>query len=246
MLLGGLGRNAPAAIGGGPTWNSLVAALPGLWGWWKLDETAGAAVTATDSSGNARHGAYTSAGTQAAGLFSGSSQCQATIGSRIDVPDFTTTAVMKFAVGTCIKTTHSAGAEQQVFSADGSGHRVFQFYKSTSTHALGVTIITPSVVGIVGTTAINDGNPHFVMFVWDETLAAANGRMKIYVDGALDVQSTTAITLSASLSANLSIGSRSGGSNNGTWAGSLDEGIFCKDSVPSAAQIASLWAARNS
>lgn len=238
MMAGG---GAPAPV----TWNDHVLALPGLWGWWKLDETAGAAVTATDSSGNGRHGTYTAAGTQAAGLFSGSSQCQATIGGRINVPDFTTTGAMKFAVGACIKTTHALGAEQQIFSADGGGHRVFQFNKNTTHHALGVTLILPSVVSIVGTTPINDDDPHWAVFVWDETLAAADGRIKIYLDGALEAQSTTAVTLTASMLANLSIGTRNGDVSSGQWAGSLDEGIFCKDQAPTAAQIAAAWAARN-
>lgn len=231
--------------GGSVTWDEHVAALPGLWGWWKLDEVASAGVVASDSSGNGRHGTYTSAGTQAAGLFAGSSQCQASIGGRIDVPDFTTTATMKFAVGALIKTTHAAGTEQQIFSADGGANRVFQFFMSTGTKTLGATFISPAVSGITGLTPINDGNPHLAVLTWDETLPAADGRMKLYLDGVLDVKSTSAVTLTPSMGANLSIGSRNGAANTGLWAGALDEAFFCKDAAPSAADIAALWAARN-
>lgn len=236
MMAGGAG--APV------TWNDHVLALPNLWGWWKLDETAGAAVTATDSSGNGRNGSYTAAGTQAAGLFSGSSQCQATLGNRIDVPDWAVPGVPKFTVGAIIKTTHSAGAEQQIFSGDGSGARVFQFYKNTTTHALGVTFINPGVVSLTGATAINDGNPHLAIFTYDESLSAAAGRIKIYLDGSLNVASTDNISLTSSVTANLGIGARNGGLITGLWAGSLDEAFFCNGAI-SSTDVAALWAARN-
>lgn len=226
------------------TWNGTVAALPNLWGWWKLDETAGAAVTATDSSGNGRHGSYTAAGTQAAGLFSGSSQCQATLGNRIDVPDWTVPSTPSFTVGAMIKTTHNSAVEQQIFSGDGSGARVFQFNKNTSTHAIQAVFINPDVVGLTGATAINDGNPHLVIFTYDESLAAAAGRMKLYLDGTLDAQSSTSVSLTSSVTANLGIGARNGGLSTGLWAGSLDEAFFC-DGAISSTDVAALWAARN-
>lgn len=227
------------------TWNSVIASLPGLWGHWKLDETAGAAVVAADSSGNGRDGNYTASGTQAAGLIGGSVTSQATIGGRIDVPNWTTPSTPKFTIGAVVKTTHAAGSEQQIFSADISGNRVFQFYKNITTNALGVTILTPSIVAITAATAINNGNPRLVIAVYDESLSAAAGRIKIYLDGVQDGQSTTAITLSAGVSANLGIGARSGAANSGLWAGAIDEGFFCNDAI-SAAQVSALWAARNS
>lgn len=236
MMAGGAG--APV------TWNAAVLALPNLWGWWKLDETAGAAVTATDSSGNGRHGTYNAAGTQAAGLFSGSSQCQATLGNRVSVPVWAVPGVPKFTVGAVIKTTHSSGTEQQIFSGDGSGARVFQFYKNSTTHALGVTFINPGVVVLTGATAVNDGSPHLAIFTYDESLSAAAGRMKLYLDGALDAQSSTSVSLTSSVTANLGIGARNGGLSTGLWAGSLDDAFFCNGAI-SSTDVAALWAARN-
>lgn len=226
------------------TWNDHILALPNLWGWWKLDETAGAAVTATDSSGNGRHGSYTAAGTQAAGLFSGSATSQTTIGGRIDVPDWTLPTTPKFTVGAVIKTTHNTAVEQQIFSGDGSGARVFQFYKNMTTHAIGVTFINPGVYALTGATAINNGASRLVIVTYDETLSAAAGRLKIYVDGSQDAASSTNISLTGSVTANLGIGARNGGINTGVWAGAIDEAFFCDDAI-SAAEVSALWAARN-
>lgn len=237
--------NSGIGGGGSPvTWNDHVLALPNLWGWWKLDETAGAAVTATDSSGNGRHGTYNAAGTQAAGLFSGSSQCQATLGNRVSVPNWSVPTNAKFTVAAVIKTTHASGTEQQIFSADGgAGGRIFQFCKNLGTNVLSTVLIYPSVVSLNGTTAINDGNPHLAIFVYDESLAAAAGRMKLYLDGTLNAQSTTAITLSAG-TADLGIGARRGSDNTGLWAGAIDEAFFCNGAI-SSTDVAALWAARN-
>lgn len=244
-MIPGIVAGGASAAASPVTWNSLVAALPSLWGWWKLDETAGAAVTATDASGNARHGTYNASGTRGAGLFSGSTYSQTSLGSRVDVPDWTVASTPKFTVGAMIKTTHSAAAEQQIFSGDGGGgSRVFQFNKDTSTHALGATFISPSVVTLVGATAVNDGNAHLAMFVYDESLPAASGRMKLYLDGSLDAQSTTSITLTSGVVANLAIGARNG-LGTGTWSGAIDEAFFCTAAL-SSTQIADLWAARNS
>lgn len=226
------------------TWNDQILALPNLWGWWKLDETAGASVTATDSSGNGRHGTYSAAGSQGGGLFTGSTAAQTSLGGRIDGPNYSIPAGSAFTVGALISTTHSTSAEQQILSGDGgSGQRVFQFRKNTSTHAMEIVFIYPSVVAFSGATAINDGNPHLAMFVYDESLSAGDGRVKLYLDGALDAQSTTAVTLSSG-TADLGIGSRTGSNNNGLWAGALDEGFFCTGAL-SSTEVADLWAARN-
>lgn len=68
-------RFGPSTSGGGgfpSTWNAAMAALPGLWGWWKLDETATISGAAADSSGNGRNGTYGAAGTRGTGLISAS------------------------------------------------------------------------------------------------------------------------------------------------------------------------------
>ena len=225
-------------------WNAAVAALPNLWGWWKLDETASNGVTAADSSGNGRNGTYKGSGTRAAGLFSGSTYSQSSLSAGIALPNFTTQATPKFTVGCVIKTTNSGSGEQQFFSGDGgSGSRVFQF-KNVSGVAVLVTI-TPSVTVTSGSAIINDGSPHLVIAVFDQSLSAADGRVKIYVDGSLDVKSTTSITITSSLVANLGIACRNGTySTTGLFSGSVDEAFFC-DGALSASDISTIWAARS-
>lgn len=226
-------------------WGTAVMALPSLWGWWKLDETAGAAVVASDSSGSGRHGTYTAAGTQGAGLFSGSTASQTTLGGQVTLPSYTTPTTPQFTVGVMLKTTHALGAEQQILSADGGGNRIYQFYKDVSTHRLAFTTIFPSVTTTKGATAINTGTSRLAIVVFDQTLAAASGRVKLYLDGVLDAQSTTAITISASQTNQFGIGGRSGTVSSGLWLGSVDEAFICNGPI-SSVDVAALWAARNS
>lgn len=226
------------------TWNSTVSALSGLWGWWKLDETAGAAVSAPDSSGNGRDGTYNAAGTQTTGLFSGSSASQLTLGGRVTLPSYTTPTTPQFSIGAFIRTT-TVGTEQQILSADqGSGNRIWQFNKNATTNALSFVTITPSVTTTTGATAINDGNPHLAVVVFDQSLSAGSSRVKLYLDGVLDGSSSTAITISASLTNQLGIGSRSGTLGTGLWSGAIDECFFCTSPL-SSTDVANLWAARN-
>lgn len=230
------------AFGGAPaaSWNVTVAALAGLWGWWKLDETAGAAVSAPDSSGNGRNGTYNASGTQTSGLFSGSSASQATLGSRITIPAFTIPATPQFTLGAFIRTTAGA-TEQQVIGADGGK---FQWRKNTSTGAMEFITIVPSVTTTTAATTIADGNSHLVMLVFDQTLAAGSGRVKLYRDGVLDGSSSTAITIAAGSATSTALGARSNANNNGLWTGALDECFICNAALTST-DVANLWAARN-
>lgn len=219
-------------------WNASVLALPGLWGWWKLDETAGAAVSAVDSSGNGRHGTYTAAGTQTSGLFAGSSVAQATLGGRITVPAFNIPATPQFTLGAFIRTTAGA-TEQQVIGADGGR---FQWRKNTSTGAMEFITIVPSVTTTTAATSIADGNPHLVMLVFDQTLAAGSGRVKLYRDGVLDGSSSTAITITSGAASSTALGARSNANNNGLWTGAIDECFICTSAL-SSTDVANLWAA---
>ena len=234
-----LRRVMMAGTSSATTWNSLVAALPGLWGWWKLDDTPGVGATASDSSGNARHGTYTAAGTRGAALFSGSAYAQTSIGGRISLPNYTPPATPKFTIGAWIKTTTGA-SEQQIVGSHGA---IFQFRKSTANNALEFVTIAPSVTTTTAATAINDGNPHFAVMVFDQTLAAGSGRIKLYLDGVQDGASTTAITISSTSSAT-AIAARTSANNNGLWAGAMDEVFIVQDAL-SSTTIADLWAARN-
>lgn len=241
LLAHGAGSGPPA------TWNLAMAGiLP--WGWWKLDETAGAAVSAPDSSGNGRNGTYTAAGSQTTGLFAGSTAAQLTLGGRVSLPSYTTPATPAFTVGAVVRTSHVVNAERQILSADtgSAGGRIFQFRKDQGTGArcAQAVLITPSTVVVTGTVPINDGNSHLVIFVFDQSLAAGSGRMKVYVDGVLDAQSNTAVTVTSALTCALGIGSRYGGANLGLWTESMDEGFFL-DRAISSTEVANLWAARN-
>jgi hypothetical protein len=228
------------------TWNAAVAATS-PWGWWKLDEVAGAAVNAPDSSGNGRNGTYTASGGQTTGIFAGSTTSQTTLGGRVTLPSYTTPTTPAFSVCAFILTSHAVNAEKQICSADNtSGGRIFQFRKrqATGNNQVEALIINPSVVTLTGSAIINDGNPHFVAFVFDQSLAAASGRMKLYVDGVLDAQSNTSVTITAGLSCPIGIGARYGGTNTGLWTDGIDETIF-HDRALSSTEIANLWAARN-
>lgn len=242
----GLAVARPVASAPASTWNEAVAALPNLWGWWKLDETAGNGVTAEDASGNERDGTYTAAGTHgSSGLFAGSAASQTTLGGRIILPTYPTAAVPAFTLLAMVQAT-SSGSEEQIISADnGSGYRAWQFRKrSASSNRLEFVTISPSVTTTTGATTFNDGDPHLAAVVFDQSLAAGDGRVKLYLDGALDGQSTTAITITGSGSAPVGIGTRGANSINGLWGGAMDEAIIV-DGALSAAQIAALWAVRN-
>lgn len=229
----------------GPTWNSRVAALPALWGWWKLDETAAAALTAPDSSGNGRNGTYTAAGTQSAGLYAGSTVAQNTIGGRVSIPTFTIPNPQKFTLAAFVRANSTP--VQSIIGADFNtgGSRIWQFRRASPSGFVQFVTITPATTTTSGATSINDGNPHFVVAVFDQTLAAASGRVKIYVDGALDGQSTTAITITAGLSRVPAIGARSDMDNSDLWTGAIDECFICEDAITST-DVANLWASRNS
>lgn len=231
LLLNG---GAPPLTG----WNAAVMALPSLWGWWKLDEVAGVSVSAVDASGNLRNATYTAAGTQTSGLFTGSAAAQATIGGRIQVPAYTLAATPRFTLGCFLRTTAGA-AEQQIFSSS----TVWQFRKNTSTNQLEFITVSPSVTTTTASTAINDGNPHLAIMVFDQALAAGSGRVKMYLDGSLNGSSSTALTLSSG-SSSPGIGARSATVGTGLWTGAIDECFLC-DTAISSTDVSNLWAARN-
>lgn len=231
--------------GSDSSWNAVVAALPDLWGWWRLDETAATSASAADSSGNSRHGVYTGSGTQSSGLFAGSTTAQNTVGSRISLPSFPIVTNPSFTLGAFIRTT-AGDIEQQILSADENvnGIRMFQFRKSSSAHSIEFVTIVPSVTVTTGSTAINDGQPHLVIATFDQSLDAADGRVKLFVDGVLDGQSSTSITISSNAGTYPALGSRNNARNAGLWSGALDEGFICASAI-TASKVAELWNARN-
>lgn len=238
----GSGGSAP-----GNTWNDAVAGLPNLWGWWKLDEVAANGVTAVDSSGNGRNGTYTASGTHgASGIFAGSAASQTTIGGRINVPTYPVAATPVFTLIAAVQTTLTEAVAHIMSADNGSGYRAWQFRKQSATgNRIEFLTISPSVTTTTGATALNDGNPHLAVVVFDQTVSAADGRVKIYLDGSLDGQSTTAITITGSGSAPVAIGTRGNASTSQKWDAAIDECIIL-DGALSASDVANLWAVRNS
>lgn len=224
-------------------WNTEMAALPGLWAWWKLDEVASVSGSAADASGNGRAGTYTAVGTHGAtGLFAGSSASQTTLGGRVNLPVFPLAASPIFSVGAVV-ISDAVASLQSVLSADrATAPRAWQFRKNT-THGMEFVAVNTGTV-LASPTSINDGQPHLVIAVYDQTLAAGSGRIKIYLDGSLSASSTVASVVNGSISAQPAIGSRGSAAANEPWGGAMDE-CFLVDGALTSGQISALWATRN-
>lgn len=231
-------RQSGAASG----YAATVLSIPGLWGYWKLDESSplsGSSVA--DASPNSRNGSYQGTWPNASPLFTGSILAK-DAGLRISLPDYTVAASPKFSLCGFISTLATGSTTRAIMSADnGSTNRRWQFRMMNG--RLQFVFIQPSTVTIQSVALVNDGGPHFVAVVYDESLSAGSGRLKIYIDGALDTASTTSVTMTPGI-ANVAIGSRSSVTNADPWVGQFDD-MFIVDGAISAAQVSSLWAARN-
>jgi len=230
-----------AAGGGGGSFSSAVLGLT-PWGYWKLDET-GTLTTAADSSGNARNGAYIGTGTtDVAGLISGSVRAKTMNGSgAVTCPTYTTTAGSPFSVLSVCTFTSTAIMSLLCGDNAGSGDRLFQF--RTSAGRIQALVLNPATVILTSPATHNDGNAQMAVLVYDESLAAADGRLKLYMNGSEVARSTTAIT-NSNTSAPLAIGQLGNADTRQRLTGSVDECAFFNYAL-SAAQISALWAARN-
>jgi len=235
----------------GPSYDSLILALS-PWGYWKLDENSmSAGGSAVDASGNARHGTYSpSPPTSVAGLFGSSPRAGTFNGANNDVgiPSYTLAASQKFSIVSFMQTSYASATAKHILSGDIAGSQRWQFRISSG--KIQFITITPSVTTTAGGTTVSDNLPHMVAVVFDPTLAAGAGRVKIYVDGVVDTNvganpnpSTSAITISAG-SVAPGIGARNASTHQENWAGPLDN-VALFDTDISAANIAALWAARN-
>lgn len=239
--LGMLGAASPrAAVVAGGLSDAILARNP--WVYYKLDET-GTLSTASDSSGNARDGTYAGSGTtDVSGLFGGSTRAKTFNGSgAVTGPTFTASAGSPFSVMSCFSFT-STGM-MALFSGDNvsSPARMFQFRVSSG--FVQFLLLAPSTVTLQTPSTYNDGNPHMGVIVYDESLAAGDGRMKIYVDGSEVARSTTAVTNSQT-SAPLAAAQLGSGSTLIRLTGSLDECAFF-DYALTASDVAAIWAARD-
>lgn len=151
--------------------------------YWEHDEASG--TTMTDTSGNGRNGTYTaptlaqtsllsSDASTAVALTGSTSQGQIAYASWMNSGSITIEAWVQ-------KTGSTAGV---IMARDAqSGTRVFQ----VQINASGLVVFTTLGAGVptvTSVTAVNDGNPHHVVCVFDDGGAVAN--MYIYIDGALD------------------------------------------------------------
>jgi len=224
---------------------SLFATILGLspWGYYRLNET-GTISTVSDSSGNGNHGtAQTSALSAVSPIVSGNTGAFGFSGGpRINLPTYTRGGDNAYTIMAFIRTT-STNIMSICSAHSGLAGRAYQLRLESSTSYLAHYIIHPSTVGTTGTTSLRDGNTHMVVAVYDPTLPAASGRVKLYVDGALHAVSTTAITNSATYMP-FAIGSRSNAANQELFIGQMsDVAIFTR--ALSSAEVSAIWDARN-
>ncbi|WP_353189098.1 LamG-like jellyroll fold domain-containing protein [Pseudomonas sp.] len=230
-----------AAGGGGSSLSSTILGLT-PWGYWRLDET-GTLTTAADSSGNARSGTYIGTGTtDVAGLFGGSVRAKTLNGSdAVTCPTYTATAGSPFSALSVVRFDSTSSMAFLSGDGVGGGNRMFQLRASGGrTQA---ALVNPASVVVESPLTYNDNNPHMAVLVYDQSLAAADGRLKLYMNGSEVARSTAAITNSET-AAPLSIGQRGNTSATSRLNGSIDECAFFNYAL-SAAQVSALWAARD-
>jgi len=230
---------APPAVGLQATINSFSP-----WAYYPMDEAGSTPATATDASGNGRTGTYVG-GTipEAAALFSGMVRCREfSSGDRLDFPDSTVTADSAFSAVAFIKTTNTA--LQSVIGSDttSSPGRLFQMRIAATTGFSNFVFLLPSTFTLAGG-VLNDGTPHMFAVVYDPSLSAAAGRLKIYIDGAESARSAGSTTNSQT-GQELSVGSRSNNGTNEPYIGDIGHCAFFRSAL-SAANISAIWAQRN-
>lgn len=240
---GGAGLISSDVSGGGGLGLQATINSFSPWAYYPMDETGSTPTNATDASGNGRTGTYVG-GTipEAAAIFSGMARCREfSTGDRVNFPDSTVTAGAPFSAIGFVKTTNAA--LQSVIGGDTSGApgRLFQM-RINSAGTSQFAIVLPSTVTLNGGT-LNDGAGHMFAIVYDESLAAADGLMKIYIDGAESARTTTALTNSQT-GQELAVGSRNNNGNQEPYIGDIGHCAFFRSAL-TAANITAIWNARN-
>lgn len=221
--------------GGGATGYAaeVLADNPAVY--WRLGEASG--TQAADASGNARHGTYVGSPTLGVtGLLTGDPDTCITLpGATTERVEITYAAWMDAsAVTTEAVVQTTASAIGNIVDRDDPSPRVFQF-RMTGAGKVEFIVIGGSSPSAVGSTSINDGNPHHVAATYD------GATIKVYVDGTLDGSTSTSQALSTG--ANLFAGV-----NHSTalfaqpWNGEIDEVAYYTSAL-SAARIAAHAAA---
>lgn len=249
-----LRRMLMASMGGSSSGYDAVMMSLSPWGYWKLDETViGVDVVAADSSGNGRDGSYTSPDTvSVGGLFSGSARAikLPSLAGRygVKLPSYFMASGEKLSIVSFIDVPAVDTTVRAIVSADendGTGRRWQWRLRSGKLEFL---TITPSTTTTASASTLGVGTRHMVAVVFDPSVSAGSGVVKIYIDGLLDAQSTSAITIGAG-NAKPAIGNRTnatGGAQDCFQGGTLDNVALFRNSALTAANIAALWAARNS
>lgn len=243
---------AAAAASGGSDFDAKVLELE-PWGYWKLDESPiVAGGVAVDASGNGRAGTYRSADTvSVSGLYAGSSRAirlPALAGQHgVGLPTFVPVAGEKLSIISFIDVPSADWSSvRAIVSADYNDGSSRRWQWRLRAGKLEFVTIEPSVSIITSTATLVAGAQHMVAVVFDQSLPAASGVVKIYIDGVLDVQSTTAITSTANY-ARPAIGNRTSLSTAlDCFTGGTIDNVALWRSALTAADIAALWAARNS
>ena len=216
------------------------------WGYWKLDENPPASGgAAADSSGNGRNGTYTpDTFATAAGLFASSPRCPIFVTAStqgVTLPNFTNSGAFSFALFASSTTT---GLQQLLSIDDGNSSRLFQFRfdggASNKIDFVGIDAGSAATT-VVSPTAVNDGLAHLVAGVYDASLSAAAGRLKLYVDGSESARSTTNFVIKPA-TGSPRIAHRAVGDN---WLSGKVSNVAIWSRALSAAEIADLWLKRN-
>lgn len=177
--------------------------------YWRQGEASGTSVV--DSSGNNRGGSYNNSPTLGVtGLLTGDSDTAVTYNGTTQYAESGFSSWMNVSVITLeavIKTTATSGT---VFGRGGSNRN---YRIGISSGKAFIELNTGSFPILIGSTAVNDGNPHHIAGTWDGTT------IRLYVDGVADGTLASGGTLSAAGNV-LRVAQRSGDS---FFAGTVDE-----------------------
>ena len=140
----------------------------------------GSGTQLTDSSGNANHGSYlNSALPSTPGLITqGAKSLNAVSNQYANAPGAVASSTSGFSIVMWVQWSHSTN--QIICERNANAGYSIQNYDGANAGKIGVTSSNPSAfLYLVSSIAINDGNPHCVVFVFGATAAASY----IYIDG---------------------------------------------------------------
>lgn len=237
-------KTAPAAAGFA---SAVLARSP--WGFWLLNET-GTLTTATDSSGNARHGTYAGTGTTggATAPFGATSTAITLDGNgRVNLPDWTLGTNQTLTLLACILgiSTTSPTQMQFISADDNVGSRRRWQWRTTIGPNQEFLPWAGSSSGTVrqAPTPYSAAASNMVALVIDPALSDAAGKFKFYINGTLSHSGTQNGWAAAGLS-KPAIGSRSNQLQAEGFIGTMGPCALFTTAL-TAIDISAIWAARN-